>query len=101
MLLCVQVCAQQRRSHSLQRRTTTSVKNSNSQITKKIRRVGEDGFIWYELQQGNLHGAADIEGRTIIPIKFTSVYYLAIETSGAHYFCVKSGDFKGVFTRRG
>ena len=101
MLLCVQVCAQQRRSHSLQRRTTTSVKNSNSQITKKIRRVGEDGFIWYELQQGNLHGAADIEGRTIIPIKFTSVCYLAIETSGAHYFCVKSGDFEAVFTRCG
>ena len=99
MLLCVQVCAQQRRSHSLQRRTTTSVKKSNSQIIKKVRRVGEDGFIWYELQQGNLHGAADIEGRTIIPIKFTSVYYLAIE--GAHYFCVKSGDFEGVFTRRG
>ena len=101
MFLCVQVCAQQRRSHSLQRRTTTSVKNSNSQITKKIRRVGEDGFIWYELQQGNLHGAADIEGRTIIPIKFTSVCYLAIETSGAHYFCVKSGDFEAVFTRCG
>ena len=65
MFLCVQVCAQQRRSHSQQRRATTSVKKSNSQIIKKVRRVGEDGFIWYELQQGNLHGAADIEGKIL------------------------------------
>ena len=49
MFLCVQVCAQQRRSHSQQRRATTSVKKSNSQIIKKVRRVGEDGFNWYEL----------------------------------------------------
>lgn len=75
MFLCVQVCAQQRRSHSQQRRTTTSVK-SNLQITKKIRRVGEDGFIWYELQQGNLCGAADIEGKNIIPIKFNRISYI-------------------------
>ena len=78
MLLCVQVCAQQRRSHSQQRRATTSVKKSNSQIIKKVRRVGEDGFIWYELQQGNLHGAADIEGKNIIPIKFMSFQRLPL-----------------------
>ena len=100
MFLCVQVCAQQRRSHSQQRRTTTSVK-SNLQITKKIRRVGEDGFIWYELQQGNLCGAADIEGKNIIPIKFNRISYIALESADTHFFCVSTGDFKGVFTRRG
>lgn len=101
MFLCVQVCAQQRRSHSQQRRATTSVKKSNSQIIKKVRRVGEDGFIWYELQQGNLHGAADIEGKNIIPIKFNRISYIALESADTHFFIVSTGDFKGVFTRRG
>lgn len=101
MFLCLQISAQQRRKNIPQRRTTASVKKGTPQTLKKMREVGEDGFIWYKLQKGNLYGAADIEGRTIIPIKFTSVYYLAIETSGAHYFCVKSGDFEAVFTRCG
>ena len=77
MFLCLQVNAQQRRKAVPQRRTTTSVKKNNPQAIKKTRKVGEDGFIWYELQKGNLYGAADIEGNIIIPIMFSRIFYNA------------------------
>lgn len=98
MFLCVQVCAQQRRSHSQQRRTTTSVKKSNSQIIKKTRKVSKDGFIWYELQKGQLYGVADIDGNIIIPVKFTKIS----DNHFQHrYFTVFKGDFIGFYTRLG
>lgn len=51
MFLCIQVNAQQRRKAVTQRRTTTSVKKNNQQAIKKTRKVGEDGFVWYELKK--------------------------------------------------
>ena len=101
MFLCLQVNAQQRRKAVTQRRTTTSVKKNNQQAIKKTRKVGEDGFVWYELKKGGLYGAADIEGKTIIPIKYTSVYYKANKDTQKHYFHVKDNDFEGIYTRFG
>ena len=101
MFLCLQVNAQQRRKAVTQRRTTTSVKKNNQQAIKKTRKVGEDGFVWYELKKGGLYGAADIEGKTIIPIEYTSVYYKANKDTQKHYFHVKDNDFEGIYTRFG
>ena len=101
MFLYIQVNAQQRRKAVTQRRTTTSVKKNNPQAIKKTRKVGEDGFIWYELRKGGLYGAADIDGKTIIPIKYTGLDYWCNSHNGTHYFKVKNGDYKGVYTRRG
>ena len=100
MFLSLQVNAQQRKKIVTQRRTTTSVKKSNPQTIKKTREVGEDGFIWYKLRKGNLYGAADIDGKTIIPIKYTMLYYSCSDNE-THYFKVKNGDYHGVYTRRG
>ena len=101
MFLCLQVNAQQRRKAVTQRRTTTSVKKNNPQAIKKTRKVGEDGFIWYELRKGGLYGAADIDGKTIIPIKYTGLNYRYDSYDETHYFNVENGDYKGVYTRRG
>lgn len=101
MFLCLQVNAQQRRKAVPQRRTTTFVKKNNPQAIKKTRKVGEDGFIWYELQKGDLYGAADIDGNIIIPIKYKYLYYSCSQSYGTHYFTVKNGDYEGVYTRRG
>lgn len=89
MFLCLQVNAQQRRKAVPQRRTTTFVKKNNPQAIKKTRKVGEDGFIWYELQKGDLYGAADIDGNIIIPIKYKYLYYSCSQSYGTHYFTVK------------
>lgn len=86
MFLCIQVNAQQRRKTVTQRRTTTSVKKNNPQAIKKTRKVGEDGFIWYELRKGNLVGAADLEGKIIIPIKYTNIDYYISDTEHTHFF---------------
>lgn len=86
MFLCLQISAQQRRKNIPQRRTTTSVKKGTPQTIKKMRETGEDGFIWYKLQKGNLYGAADIDGNTIIPIKYSDVYYACFDLVGTHYF---------------
>lgn len=101
MFLCIQVNAQQRRKTVTQRRTTTSVKKNNPQAIKKTRKVGEDGFIWYELRKGNLVGAADLEGKIIIPIKYTNIDYYIYDTEHTHFFRVKKGDFVGIYTRYG
>lgn len=101
MFLCLQISAQQRRKNIPQRRTTTSVKKGTPQTIKKVREVGEDGFIWYKLQKGNLYGAADIDGNTIIPIKYNSIHYSCHHYDGTHFFYVKTGDYEGVYTRLG
>lgn len=101
MFLCIQVNAQQRRKAVTQRRTTTSVKNSNLQAIRKTRKVGDDGYIWYELQKGNLFGAADLEGKIIIPIKYTNIDYCIYDSEHTHFFRVKKGDFVGIYTRYG
>lgn len=101
MFLCLQISAQQRRKNIPQRRTMTSVKKGTSQTIKKVREVGEDGFIWYKLQKGNLYGAADIDGNTIIPIKYNSIHYCCDDFYGTHCFYVKAGDYAGVYTRLG
>ena len=94
MFLCLQISAQQRRISS-------SVKNGTSQTIKRIREVGEDGFIWYRLQKGNLYGAADTDGNTIIPVRYRNIEYCCYENDGTHYFNVKNGDYVGIFTPNG
>lgn len=94
MFLCLQISAQQRRISS-------TVKNGTSQTIKRIRKVGEDGFIWYRLQKGNLYGVADTDGNTIIPVRYRNIEYCCYENDGTHYFNVKSGDYVGIFTPNG
>lgn len=101
MFLCLQISAQQRRKTIPQRRTTASVKKGTPQTIKKMREVGEDGFIWYKLQKGNLYGAADIDGNTIIPIKYSDVGYCCYDGDGTHYFRVKKGDYEGIYSPKG
>lgn len=101
MFLCLQISAQQRRKNIPQRRTTASVKKGTPQTIKKMREVGEDGFIWYKLQKGNLYGAADIDGNTIIPIKYSDVYYVCFDLDGTHSFRVEKGDYKGIYSPKG
>lgn len=66
-----------------------------------MREVGEDGFIWYKLKKGNLYGAADIDGNTIIPIKYSDVDYRSDDVLGTHYFRVKKGDYEGIYSPKG
>ena len=101
MFLCLQISAQQRRKNIPQRRTTTSVKKGTPQTIKKMRETGEDGFIWYKLQKGNLYGAADIDGNTIIPIKYSDVDYRSNDVAGTHSFRVKKGDYEGIYSPKG
>lgn len=101
MFLCLQISAQQRRKTIPQRRTTTSVKKGTPQTIKKMRETGEDGFIWYKLQKGNLYGAADIDGNTIIPIKYSDVDYRSNDVAETHYFRVKNGDYEGIYSPKG
>lgn len=98
MFLCLQISAQQRRKTIPQRRTMTSVKKGTPQTIKKMRETGEDGFIWYKLKKGNLYGAADIDGNTIIPIKYSDVDYYCFDGNGTHYFNVQKGDYKGIYS---
>lgn len=101
MFLCLQISAQQRRKNIPQRRTTASVKNGTPQTIKKMREVGEDGFIWYKLKKGSLYGAADIDGNTIIPIKYSDVGYCCYDYDGTHYFRVEKGDYKVIYSPKG
>ena len=101
MFLCLQISAQQRRKNIPQRRTMTSVKKGTPQTIKKMRETGEDGFIWYKLKKGSLYGAADIDGNTIIPIKYSDVDYRSDDVLGTHYFRVKKGDYEGIYSPKG
>ena len=101
MFLCLQISAQQRRKNIPQRRTTASVKKGTPQTIKKMREVGEDGFIWYKLKKGSLYGAADIDGNTIIPIKYSDVDYCCLVGDETHFFTVKKGDYKGIYSPKG
>lgn len=101
MFLCLQISAQQRRKTIPQRRTMTSVKKGTPQTIKKMRETGEDGFIWYKLKKGSLYGAADIDGNTIIPIKYSDVDYRSYDVLGTHYFRVKKGDYEGIYSPKG
>ena len=101
MFLCLQISAQQRRKTIPQRRTTASVKKGTPQTIKKMREVGEDGFIWYKLKKGSLYGAADIDGNTIIPIKYSDVDYCCLIGDETHFFTVKKGDYEGIYSPKG
>lgn len=101
VLLSLHVGAQQRKRTTTQRKvTTTAVKKPAQPTITKTRKVGKDGFVWYELKKGSLYGAADIEGKTIIPIKYSKVMYVEWQTDW-HYFIVLEGDFEGMYTRMG
>ena len=101
MFLCLQISAQQRRKTIPQRRTTASVKKGTPQTIKKMREVGEDGFIWYKLKKGSLYGAAHIDGNTIIPIKYSDVDYCCLVGEETHFFTVKKGDYEGIDSPKG
>ena len=101
MFLCLQISAQQRRKTIPQRRTTASVKKGTPQTIKKMRETGEDGFIWYKLKKGSLYGAADIDGNTIIPIKYSDVDYCCLVGEETHFFTVKKGDYEGIYSPKG
>ena len=77
--------------------STNSSRKQSAQV-KKTREVGEDGFVWYKLKCGNLYGVQDLDGNIIIPIKFDKIRYVNLHT---RYFEVESGDFEGVYTRKG
>lgn len=100
-LLCLQVSAQQHRKTTTKRQTSTMVKRNAPQTVIKTREKGEDGFIWYKLKKGKLFGAADIDGNTIIPIKYDFIEYNSSAYGGTHYFSVKNRDYMGAYTRRG
>ena len=101
LLLSLHVYAQQRKRTTTQRRVmTTAVKKPAQPAVTKTREVGKDGFVWYKLKKGGLYGAADIEGKTIIPIKYSRVTYVDGQDD-RHYFKVCKGDFDGIYTRRG
>lgn len=79
------------------RTNINSPQKQNEQLTK-TREVGDDGFIWYKLKRGNLYGVQDLDGNIIIPIKFERIIYVDLHTC---YFAVTSGDYEGVYTRKG
>ena len=100
LLLClsIQVNAQQRKRTTSQHRVSTAVRKPVQSTITKTRKVGNDGFVWYELEKDGLYGAADIEGNTIIPIRYSWVFY---NSYSLHYFEVHYNDFKGIYTRMG
>ena len=82
--------------------------------TTRERKVGENGFVWYEVKSGNLYGAEDAKGKTIIPTKYKSVDY--VDNLGYRdYFIVDDPilkaevtgsnglmrEFQGVYTSKG
>lgn len=98
VLLCLHVYAQQRKRTTTQRRvTTTAVKKTAQPTITKTRMVGKDGFVWYELNNSGHYGAANVEGKTIIPTKYMGVYY---EEEG-HCFRTQSPEGAGIYTRSG
>ena len=83
--------------------TKILIAQQNAKITES-RQEGKDGYVWYKLKQGNLFGARDTKGNNIIPIKYDEVRYYdgcMIGVCNTHYFSVKSGEFKGAYTRQG
>ena len=98
----INVSAQTKKQFSVKRTATArSTKTQQGGQVMKFRQVGKDGYIWYKLKKGNLFGARDAEGNNIIPIKYNEVDYHCADAFGTHYFIVKSGDFKGGYTRQG
>lgn len=94
-MISINVSAQTKKRTPAKR--ITSAKTSAT-TTTKTREVGDDGFIWYKLKCGNLYGVQDLDGNIIIPIKFDKIRYIDLHT---RYFEVKSGDYEGVYTRKG
>ena len=82
---------------SAQTKKQIPTRSVNSETTK-TRQVGSDGYIWYLLKKGGLYGVQDIEGNDIIPIFYDRIEY---EAGRTRYFKVFSGDFVGVYTRKG
>lgn len=101
LLFSFQVNAQQRKRTTVQRRvTTTSVKKPVQPTITKTRQVGKDGFVWYELKKGKLYGAADINGKEIIPIKCNWLIYRE-DGPGFLVYSTDSHVGKGLYTRTG
>ena len=93
-MFSINVSAQTKRQTPVKKATT----RPTTATTTKERQVGSDGYIWYRLKKGNLYGAQNIEGKEIIPIKYTKIEY---KSSIVRYFYVENGDFAGIYTRKG
>lgn len=91
----INVCAQTKKRTPVKKTTTTSP------ATTKERQVGRDGYIWYRLKKGNLYGAQNIEGKTVIPVRYSWVDYRCDDRYGSHWFFVGDGDFAGAYTTEG
>ena len=82
-------------------------RKSNTAITHtvtKTREVGEDGFIWYKLKKGNLYGVQDKNGKILVPIKYSFVFYgdvLLGNDFGHEFFLVSDNDFNGIYSKDG
>ncbi len=94
-LLSVCLNAQTKKPVRKPARTTASTS------VKKTRKEEKDGFIWYLLQKGNLYGAADLNGKTIIPIQYDRVIYYESIAYYTHYFKVQKGDYEGAYSPLG
>ena len=60
----------------------SSSPSSRTQIPRK-EHTEEDGFVWYEIQKGNIYGAQDRNGNTVIPL--TRGYSVVFYFDGAFY----------------
>lgn len=74
-----------RRTTAPARRTTTAAKPAEPQVTAE-RLVGEDGTEWFRTKKGDLYGAVDAQGNTIVPIAYDKVTYKVALAMGTRYF---------------
>lgn len=64
VLLSLHVGAQQRKRTTTQRKvTTTAVKKPAQPTITKTRKVGKDGFVWYELKKAVSMGRLTLRGK--------------------------------------
>ena len=77
--------------------------SQNNSDNKKRRKVEDDGYVWYELNNENYkEGAMDVNGRIIIPVKYDLVVYHSDEEHEGHgYFGVELNGSEGVYSKNG
>ena len=78
---------------------------------KQTLHIEDDGFVWYELEKNGSYGANNVEGKCIIPIKYSDISYRLEDYSDGdydnhpkqvHYFEVEEDDeYTGAYTREG
>ena len=93
-----------RRTTTTARRTTTTAKPAQPQVTAE-RLVGKDGFVWFRTKKGDLYGAVDEQGNTIVPMEYDEVTYkLALEVGTRFFYAMKkiNGiEYKAAYSPKG